>query len=356
MKRVFISLADRSASNYVYNIFKKGFEDYEISGLTDKRLEQIGIKSVGRYEEISAVGFTEAITKIPKFLKLYGRILKEVQKSDTLILCDAPALNLRLLKDAKKMGVKNIIYFISPQVWAWKPKRARVIGELSNHLIVILPFEKKIYRDFKSLRVHYVGHPLVDIVKPRKEKEEFLRNFRKNPLPLLLGSRETEIKRHTKLFKNKLEGLKEDFEIVSPTFPEHESFIKKELGIKTITYEGASYDCFHYSEASIIASGTASLEAGLSLNPHVVYYRVSSLTYLIGKFLVNVPFVSLVNILLKREVVPEVIQKDGDEILRKFESLYERREKVRESLYMLKYILGEKGVIARLRELFRDII
>ncbi|GAB6066502.1 lipid-A-disaccharide synthase [Aquifex pyrophilus] len=356
MKRVFISLADRSASNYVYEIFREGFEEYEIWGLTDQRLEEIGIKSVGRYEEISAVGITEALTRIPKFLKLYGRILKSVQRADTLILCDAPALNLKLLKDARKLGVNKVIYFISPQVWAWKPKRARIIGKLSDHLIVILPFEKKIYRNFKNLKVHYVGHPLVDMAKPKKEKEDFLRGFRKKPLPILLGSREAEIKRHTKLFKNKLEGLKKEFEPVSPTFPQYESFIKKELGIRTLSYDGASYDCFYYSDASIVASGTASLEAGLALNPHVVYYRVNPLTYLIGKRLVKIPFVSLVNILLRREVVPEAIQKDGKEILKKFEYVYERREKIREELSMLRYILGERGVIARLRELFREII
>ena len=122
MKKVFISLADRSASNYIYEIFKEGFEDFEIAGLTDERLESVGIRSVGRYDEISAVGITEAVKIIPKFLKLYGKILSEVKRADVLILCDAPALNLKLLKDAKKIGVKKIVYFISPQVWAWKPK------------------------------------------------------------------------------------------------------------------------------------------------------------------------------------------------------------------------------------------
>ena len=355
MKKVFISLADRSASNYVYEIFKDGFEDFEIVGLTDERLEVIGIKSVGRYEEISTVGLTEVLKVIPKFLKLYRKILKELKNTDALILCDAPALNLKLLRDARKLGVKRIIYFISPQVWAWKPKRAEIIGELADHLIVILPFEKEIYRKF-PVKVHYEGHPLVDLVKPVKTREEFLKSFKKPPLPILLGSRKGEVKKHLKLFKGIINEFKKSYELVAPTFKSYEEEIKKELGIKTLSYEGAPYDCFHYSEFSLIASGTASLEAGIAQNPHLVYYKVSPLTYFVGKRLVKVPFVSLVNILLGREVVPELLQPKPEDILRTFEKTYQHREKIREELAKLKEILGREGAIDRLRNLFKDLL
>lgn len=355
MKRVFISLAERSASNYVYEIFKEGFEDYELVGLTDERLERIGVKSVGRYEEISVVGITEALKVIPKFLRLYKKMLEEIKSADALILCDAPALNLKLLKDARKLGVKRIIYFISPQVWAWKPNRAKVIGNLADHLIVILPFEREIYKNF-PVKVHYEGHPLVDLVKPVKTKEEFLKDFKKLPLPILLGSRESEVKRHVKLFKDIIRDFQKSHEPVAPTFNAYEKEIKESLGIKTLTYEKASYDCFYYSEFSIIASGTASLEAGIAQNPHLVYYKVSPITYFIGKRLVKVPFVSLVNILLGKRVVPELLQPRAKEILKAFEKTYESREKIREELAELREVLGREGVINRLRNLFLDLL
>lgn len=355
MKKVFISLADRSASNYVYEIFKKGFEDFEIIGLTDERLESLGIKSVGRYEEISAVGITEALRVFPKFLKLYRRILRELHNADTLILCDAPALNLKLLKDARKLGVRRIIYFISPQVWAWKPERAKVIGNLADHLIVILPFERDIYKNF-PVRVHYEGHPLVDLVKPVKTREEFLNSFKKPPLPVLLGSRKGEVRKHLKIFKAIIAELQRNYEPVAPTFKSYQAQIKKELGIRTLSYGGAPYDCFYYSEFSLIASGTASLEAGIAQNPHLVYYKVSPLTYFIGKRLVKVPFVSLVNILLGKEVVPEILQPKPKEILKAFEKAYQEREKIREELTKLKEILGGEGAIDRLRNLFYDLL
>jgi len=356
VKRVFISLADRSASNYVYEIFKEGFKDFEIYGLTDEKLEKIGVKSVANYSEISTVGLLEALPKALKFLKIYRKILEKLKEVDTLIACDAPALNLRLIKDAKKLGVKRVIYFISPQVWAWKPNRAQIIANYCDHIIVILPFEKKIYKNYPNLKVHYMGHPLVDLVKPTKTKEKFLRNFAKEPLPLLLGSREGEVRRHVKLFKGKLGNFKKEFDVISPTFEDFSDLIQKELNIKTLTYDKSAYDCFFYSKASIVASGTASLEAGIAGNPHVVYYRVSPITYFLGKNLVKVPFVSLVNLLLKDEVIPEFIQKSGEEILKVFEKVYKNEEKIKERLESLRYILGERFVISRLRELFLEIM
>jgi len=355
MKRVFISLAERSASNYIYEIFKEGFEDYELVGLTDECLERIGVKSVGKYEEISVIGLTEALRVVPKFLRLYKKMLEEIKSADALILCDAPALNLKLLKDAKRLGLKRIIYFISPQVWAWKPHRAKVIGNLADHLIVILPFEREIYRNF-PVKVHYEGHPLIDLVKPVKTKEEFLKDFKKPPLPILLGSRESEIKKHIKLFKDTIADFQKSYEPVAPTFNTYEKEIRENLGIRTLTYEKASYDCFYYSEFSIIAVGTASLEAGIAQNPHVVYYKVSPLTYFIGKRLVKVPFVSLVNILLGKRVIPELLQPQAKEILKTFEEAYESREKIREELAELREVLGREGVIDRLRNLFGDLL
>jgi len=349
VKRVLISLADRSASNYVRAIFSEGFSDIELKGLTDERLKGL-IRSIGDYREISSVGLVESLFRIPSFLRLYRRLVEELGRTDVLILCDAPALNLRLLKEARKRGVKRIIYFISPQVWAWKPQRARLIGELVDHLVVILPFEKEIYRDY-PVKVHYLGHPLVDLARPPGKLKS-----RGKLLSLLPGSRRGEVKRHVGLLRPVARELRREYRLLSPTFPEFEDELRRDLGVETLSYEGAAYDCFSLSVASLVASGTASLEAGLLGNPHLVFYRVNPITYAIGKRLVKVPFVSLVNLLLGREVVPEVIQKSPDELLRTFYGLLERRDSISENLEELREILGGSGVVPRLRDLFRELI
>ncbi|NPA32596.1 MAG: lipid-A-disaccharide synthase [Aquificae bacterium] len=354
MKKLLISLADRSASNYVSAIFSEGFEDFDIYALTDEKLSKLPIHSVASYTDISSVGITEALTKLPKALQVYRKLLKELKNTDTLILCDAPALNLRLLKDARKLGVKKIIYFIPPQVWAWKPGRARVIGELADHVIVILPFERKLFKPFRA-RVHYLGHPLVDLVKPKTKKEEFLKRFKKTPIGVLPGSRKTELKKHLPLLSRALSRLVE-LEPVVPTFPELARGIEDHLRAHILTYEGASYDVFYHTPRSLIASGSASLEAGLANHPHVVFYRVSGLTYFIGKKLVKVPHVSLVNILLSERVVPELLQPKPDDLLRALEDVTRREGEIKEKLSRLRTLLGQGGVITSLRALFREII
>jgi len=247
--------------------------------------------------------------------------------------------------------VKKVVYFISPQVWAWKPQRARLIGELADHLIVLLPFERDVYKNF-PVKVHYEGHPLVDLVKPVRGREG-LPASDKPLLALLPGSRSSEIKRHLPYLKALLGRLKGSYSPFVPTFPHFKEQVERELGIPAVDYEGASYDAFFFSESALIASGTASLEAGLAGCPHAVFYRVSPLTYWIGKRLVKVPFVSLVNLLLKEEVVPEVVQKSPQELLRRFYEI--DAQKVKEKLKELKGLLGEEGVIERLRNRFREI-
>ena len=153
-----------------------------------------------------------------------------------------------------------------------------------------------------------------------------------------------------------MKELVRDHEVVIPTFKAYEEEIRLKLGVKTLTYDRAAYDCFYYSSFSLIASGTASLEAGIAQNPHLVFYKVSPITYFIGKMLVKVPFISLVNLLLKKEVVPEVIQPTPKEIMKAFYEAFERKEKIREELYRLKEILGERGVIERLRNLFSELL
>ena len=364
--RVFLSVGDISAANYLYEVLKAGFENLDLVGITDERLDRLGVQSIGRISELSVIGVAEVIPRIARIRRIYRRSVDELKGCDILIACDAPGFNLRLIKEAKRIGVGKIIYFISPQVWAWKPGRARIIAEFCDHLIVILPFEVEIYRKFKNLRVHYVGHPLVDMVRPGVGEEEFRSklDLKGRFVNLMPGSRWNEIRRHVPFLKEIVKRL-DGVGFVLPTFPEFEDFLKKSFRafpVRVITERSVplpAYSSMFYSDLSLIASGTSSLEAALSMNPHVVFYKVNPMTYILGQLLVKIPFVSLPNIVLGKRVVPEFINKSPDNVLREVKELLHssvKRRKQVEEFKRLRKELGDKGVIDRLRELFSELI
>ncbi|WP_340695106.1 lipid-A-disaccharide synthase [Hydrogenobacter thermophilus] len=363
--RVFFSLGERSASNYVYNIFK-GVEGIDAWGITDERLESLGFKSIAKIEDLSTVGIAEAIPKVPFVLKLYRKIQNLLEDIDVLVLCDAPAFNLPLLKKAKGK-VKKIVYFISPQVWAWKENRAKLIAQYADHIIVILPFEVSLYESYGKFKVHYVGHPLVDIAKPSQSRENFFKLVgEQNIVGLLPGSRWSEIKRHASYLRRVFLELHKKYDLfgVLPTFEPFREYLEevfRDIPVKILTEAHTptpSYDVMSYSVMSLIASGTAELEASLLLNPHIVFYRVHPLTYFIGKRLIRVKWVSLTNLVLGKEAVSEIIQRDWKMLYESADKLLTSqkvREKMKEDFIRLRHILGEEGVIGKLRSLFLSI-
>lgn len=360
--RVFVSLGERSASNYVYEIFRdvKGIDFY---GITNEELEAIGFKSLAKIEDLSVVGIVEAIPKIPYVWRLWRKIEDILPQMDVLVLCDAPAFNLPLLKRAKGK-VKRIIYFISPQVWAWKEGRAKVISELADHLIVLLPFEVEFYKRYKreGFRVHFVGHPLVDLAKPTMEEIEFKRKIGyERYIALLPGSRWNEIKRHVPYLREVLKGLDSPFPFLIPTFETFKEYIEENLKgfpIKAITpkeVDKPSYNAMAFSDFTLLASGTAELEASLLNSPHLVFYRVSPITYLLGRLLVKVRNVALTNLILQREVIPELVQRSSKDLCQMAKKLLMDeglKESMRREFSKLREVLGEEGAIERLRELF----
>lgn len=365
--RVFFSVGERSASNYIYHIFKE-VKGIEVWGITDERLESLGFKSIAKIDDLSVVGIVEALPKVPFVLRLYKKIEKLLPYMDVLVLCDAPAFNLPLLKRLRRK-VRKVIYFISPQVWAWKEKRAKMIAEQVDHLIVLLPFEMEFYKRYSSARfnIHYVGHPLVDIVKPSQNKESFENLIdTQRFVGLFPGSRWNEVRRHTPYLRRVFAELsrKEDIYGVVPTFETFKDYIElafKDLPVKVLTQKDTptpAYDVMSYSVMSLIASGTAELEASLLLNPHLVFYRVNPLTYLLGKMLVKVEWISLTNLILKRRAVPEIVQKDWKILYKHAQDLLTSehiRQEMKESFLELRKLLGQEGVLEKLRELFLSI-
>ena len=358
--KVFVSVAERSASNYLQAIFKD-FGTVEFFGLTDENLEALGFKSIARYEDISVVGIWEAIPKIPKVLRLYSKIESLAKDMDAFILCDAPAFNIPLLKRIRDK-VKKVIYFISPQVWAWKESRAEVISKLTDYLVVILPFEVEFYKKYGKEAL-FVGHPLTDLAKPTlpEEKVKSLVEW-EDYLVILPGSRWSEMKNHGEYIKRAYKALYEKTKLpaVIPTF---EPFRRKlgqlfkGLPVKVFTpldLEKPNYNLSFYSKFGFVASGTAELELSLLGVPHVVFYRVNPITYWVGKRLVKVPHIALTNLILKESVIPEMVQRPWQELVSVSLNIDTQRQK--EAFAKLRTELGGEGSINRLRALFKKLL
>ena len=358
--KVFVSVAERSASNYLQAIFKD-FGTVEFFGLTDENLEALGFKSIARYEDISVVGIWEAIPKIPKVLRLYSKIESLAKDMDAFILCDAPAFNIPLMKRIRDK-VKKVIYFISPQVWAWRENRAEVISKLADYLVVILPFEVEFYKKYGKEAL-FVGHPLTDLAKPTlpEEKVKSLVEW-EDYLVILPGSRWSEIKNHGEYIKRTYEVLYEKTKLpaVIPTFEPFRRKLEqlfKGLPVKVFTpldLEKPSYNLSFYAKFGLVASGTAELELSLLGVPHVVFYRVNPITYWVGKRLVKVPHIALTNLILKEGVIPEMVQKPWQELASVALNMDTQRQK--EAFARLRTELGGEGSINRLRALFKKLL
>jgi len=358
--KVFVSVAERSASNYLQAIFKD-FGTVEFFGLTDENLEALGFKSIARYEDISVVGIWEAIPKIPKVLRLYSKIESLAKDMDAFILCDAPAFNIPLMKRIRDK-VKKVIYFISPQVWAWRESRAEVISKLADYLVVILPFEVEFYKKYGKEAL-FVGHPLADLAKPTlpEEKVKSLVEW-EDYLVILPGSRWSEIKNHGEYIKKTYKTLYEKTKLpaVIPTFEPFRRKLEqlfKGLPMKVFTpldLERPNYNLSFYAKFGLVASGTAELELSLLGVPHVVFYRVNPITYWVGKRLAKVPHIALTNLILKEGVIPEMVQRPWQELVSVALNIDTQRQK--EAFATLRTELGGEGSINRLRALFKKLL
>ncbi len=341
---------------------------FEIYGITDHRLESIGFRSAGKIEDISVTGFIEVFPRLLKIKQTFNSAVEKLERCDVLIACDAPGFNIPLIKKARTLGVRKVVYFISPQVWAWKRGRAKTIARYCDHIIVILPFEVEIYRSLGARSVHYEGHPLIDLAKAKTRPVELKERLSggKELLALLPGSRWSELKKHLPYLREVLRILeRDDLTAVVPTFKRFRRTVEehlKGLEVRVVTedqMEKPAYEVMNTALCGLIASGTASLEAGLLKLPHLVFYRVNPITYWLARAVLNVNSINLPNILLGERVVGELINESPRKTASLLLSLIEDerlREHQKEKFGMLREILGGEGVIKRLRALFLELL
>ena len=271
---------------------------------------------VKHYKDYSHMGFFEVFINLKKILNNLSFCKKDIKKynPDVIIYVDFPGFNLRIAKWAKKNKFKNHFY-ISPQIWAWKQNRIKTIRKVIDRMYVILPFEKKFYSSI-NFNVHYVGHPLLDVIKTNKN--EALDRGQEKIIALLPGSRDQEIKKILPEMINIIKNFKNySFYICAAPSQKRSTYLKyiKDKNIEKVKIvENQTYEILSKSSAALVTSGTATLETALFKIPQVVCYKSSWISIMIGRFLLrNLKYISLVNLILNKEVVKELIQENLNE-------------------------------------------
>jgi lipid-A-disaccharide synthase len=297
---------------------KSRFPGCTLFGLGGQRMRQAGVELEGDIEHTAAVGPLAALGQIGSLFKVFRRLADRVEASppDAAILIDFPDFNLRLAKRLKAIHVP-VIYYVSPQIWAWRAGRIKQIRDVVTKMLVIFPFEEELYRN-AGVDVEFVGHPLIATVRASKSKEEFCLKHGldiKHPVMAILpGSRKKEVRNILPTLctaVEKIRAQKPETQFVLPAAPNLDrGLIEGIVGARPIKIiSNDTYNALRYARAAIVASGTATLETALLGTPEVIVYRLSSIeAWFLGKFFLKVRLFGIVNIILGEEVVPELFQ------------------------------------------------
>jgi lipid-A-disaccharide synthase len=351
---IFISAGEASGEHYgalVIAALKKQLaaagQAADFFGMGGERMAAAGLDCVVRSEEMAVMGLTEVVRHLPRIWREFRKLKKSLRtrlgngRPSVAILIDFPEIHFRLAKELHQLGVP-VLYFVSPQLWAWKKHRIKLVRKYIDRMLVIFPFEEPFYRE-QGVEAEFVGHPLAELPLPAVSRAQFAAENGLDPsktwIGLLPGSRPREIRdllpiilrAAQKLAEHSAEHATASYEFIIPLAPTLNAAQRAEVRQLVDTYgSGLSVHLvhearatLHHARASIVASGTATVEAALAGNPFVVVYRVSALTYTIAKRIVTVPHVAMANLIAGKRVVPELIQSEctPEHILREIEPL-----------------------------------
>lgn len=310
-------------------------------------------KPVKHYRDLAFMGFLEVAMNLRTILKNIKICKEDIKKyqPDVLILVDYPGFNLRIAEYAKSLGIK-VVYYISPQLWAWKEGRVETIKKYVDEMLVILPFEQDFYKKHQ-VNAHFVGHPLLDAISDLApidaenfKKENGLND--KEIIALLPGSRKQEVEKMLDLMLSVRSYFK-DYQFVIAGAPSlTKDFYEKFVDDDVHFVSNKTYDLLRSSRAALVTSGTATLETALLNIPEIVCYRSSQISYEIAKRVVkNIKYISLVNLIMDKEVVKELIQKElnTENLVAELKSILdgEKRNEMLNNFELLREKLGGKG-------------
>ncbi|MGA2775215.1 MAG: lipid-A-disaccharide synthase [Candidatus Omnitrophota bacterium] len=341
-----------------------------ISAVGGETLRKAGANVFYDIKELSVLGFFDTLKKLPKFFNLKKLLLKKIktEKFDLIILVDFSGFNLRFAKAVNKSI--PVIYYVSPQVWASRSGRIGTIKKYVSKMIVLFKFEEDFYKKY-GVSVDFVGHPLLDIVKPLMDKKEFLASLNfvenKTTISLLPGSRKGEIENilpiMLKTAKIILESQDAQFVIaksIQVDWPIYRKIIDK-CGVELKIVEGKTYDCLNICGFALVASGTATLETTIMQKAFAIIYKMNLLNYLLYRPQVKVPFIGIVNIIAGKKIVPEFIQFKATPQNIAYETLrllknHEELNAMQNSLSQLKLSLGSSGASVRAAKIILDFL
>jgi lipid-A-disaccharide synthase len=289
--------------------------ELEFFGVGGDRMRAAGCDTVVDAKNLAVVGITEILSHLPKILGLYRHLIAEAdrRKPDLAIVIDSPAFNWRVARQMKKRGIPTV-YYVAPQFWAWRQARVRLLRDYIDKALVIFPFEEKFYCE-RGVDATFVGHPLAELPHPAIERAEYAAQFHLDPtkqwITLMPGSRVKEVRMNLPTVLESASQLGAAYEFLLPVAPTLDrSFLLSFIGPQKITLVPDALPALWHARAGIVASGTATVEAAMMNTPFVMVYRVSPLTYLLGKPRVKVPRFAMVNLIAGEEVVPELVQHD----------------------------------------------
>lgn len=365
-KRMMISAGEVSGELYgalLSRAVKSKWPDIEIIGIGGHRMKSEGVQLIASIS--SALGLTETVRHWRAIIKNFKKATEALirQKPDILVLIDYPDFNIPLAKKAKSKGVP-ILYYVSPQVWAWRAGRVKKIASRVNKIAVLFPFEADIYRN-TGLPCEFVGHPIAETIDIRQTKEELRKKLGLDPtkevIALLPGSRLAEINRNQQLIRNVAEKIHSEFPNIQVVIPlVSGTGLHKEMPDYIRVIHDRTVEVVACSEAAAVASGTATLETALLGTPMVVFYKLSFLTVFFARLLIKVKFISLVNLLYGKEVVVELIQKNAtaEKIFSELKRILgdsEYRQNMISSLMKIKEIMGKKTASERVASMVGEL-
>ena len=373
-KRVMIVVGEASGDLHGAHLVKALYRrdpTLEIFGVAGDGLKREGIKVIFDVDRLTGMGFVELAGNLKTIWQAYRLLRKALreERPNLLILVDFPEFNLRLARLAKKSGIP-VLYYISPQVWAWRKRRTQKIARWVDRMAVVFPFEVPLYQN-EGVAVSFVGHPLLDLAHSSEPRERTLTQYGLDPsrqtIAILPGSRSREVAYHLPPMLEAADRLERQLEaqfiLVRATTVERGILdgILEKAAVKVPIAEGNTYNVLHACDLVWAASGTATLETALMLRPMVIVYRLSWLTYALARLLVRVSHIGMVNIIAGESVVPELIQSDvtADKIVAESRAILqdpELRKRIVSKLSQVREKLGSPGASERVAEIAFSMI
>jgi lipid-A-disaccharide synthase len=358
-RSILVSAGEASGDYYAAEVvreLRRRRPECEFFGCAGPNLRQAGVRPVIRSEDLSVVGIIEVIGHLPRIWRRFRELIRSAarEKPDLAILTDSPDFHFRVAKKLKKLGIP-VVYLVAPQVWAWRKGRVKTMRRIIDRLLCIFPFEEAFFRKH-NVAVTYIGHPLATRVRPALSRADFFRKHKLDAgrplITVLPGSRRSEALRHLPELVRAAEILSKEraLNFVLPASPTcgADFFAKPLAGTRIQGIEGEAWDAMAYCDVALAASGTVTVEAALLGAPMVTFYRVTGVSWAIGKLLVRIPFYSMVNLIAGKRAVPELMQGDmtGERIAAETTRLLDdaaERGKMKEELARVSALLSGTG-------------